>query len=250
MKPLNLTACTLITLVSMGSLSAMDVLYMETFHYGDSASSADAGWAGGYGGDNGDTTLREANWYEASPGKREIAVGVNSHQLGIHTSPGVIVQSTDPAWVQFYTTEYSVGTDFSELGRIEFDVLNDQRTRDYHLTVQAGGQWYISSESIQTAGFGAQWYAQQGLDLPGLSWYEAPAGFAGVARDPALPDFNAQAAASPGGTVTGFGFVYHMFGTGNVVVDNYTVYAVPEASTVGLLLGLGALGFVVLRRRR
>lgn len=245
----------MIPLATIGGLvcsevAAQNLLYLETFNHGGDSPELASGWAGGYGGANTDTTLRPANWYDDAPGKREISEGVNNHQLAAHTNPGVIVQSTDPAWVQFYTTEYTEGTGFAELGRIEFDVLNDQRLRDYHITVQAGGDWYISSETITTPEFGKIWHAQQGLDLGSVSWYAAPEGFGGVGRDPALPDFNAVADVVPSGTVGGFGFVYEMFGTGNVAVDNYTVYAVPEPSVYGLMGGLLALGLVVVRRRK
>jgi hypothetical protein len=253
MKTRRLISASLLIAFNLTNLAAQDILYMETFHYDESesanAASSAAGWAGGYPGANSDTTLRAANWYNDSAGKREIDSGINSQQLASHVNPGVIVQSTDPSWVQFFTTEYSMGTEFSQLGRIEFDVLNDQRLRDYHLTVLAGGQWYISAETITTPGFGQVWHPQQGLDLDVVGWHEAPAGFAGVGRNPVLPDFEAIAAGSPGGIVTGFGFLYNMFGTGNVAVDNYTVYAVPEPATFALLAGLLALG-VMMRRRR
>lgn len=233
-----------------GSLHAQSLLYFETFnHTGTGGPSTAAGWAGGYPGDNSDTTLREANWYETEPGKREIGTGVNNHQLASHTEPGAIVQSTDPAWVQFYTTEYSEGTDFSELGRIEFDVLNLERTRDYHLTVEAGGEWFISADTITTPNFDMVWHQEQGLDMGSVSWFAAPDGFAGVGKNP-LTGLDGLTSAEPSGTVSGFGFLYHMFGTGNVVVDNYAVYSVPEPSAFAWVGGLLAIGLVVVRRRR
>jgi hypothetical protein len=218
-------------------LSAQDIIYLETFNYDESEVANDAttaaGWAGGYPGANSDTTLRAANWYsEPEYGKREIDFGTNNHQLESHVNAGAIVQSTDPSWVQFFTTEYTEGTDFSGLGRIEFYVLNDQRLREYHLTILAGGQWYISSESFTTPSFGAVWHLQQGMELDGLSWYAAPVGFAGVGRNPVLPEFALPATATPAGVVTGFGFLYNMSGQGNVVVDNYTVYSAPPPPPV------------------
>lgn len=255
---INMKTFLLIPLVTLGGfvaseVAAQNLLYLETFNHGGDSPELASGWAGGFGATNTDTTLRPANWYDDAPGKREISEGVNNHQLAVHTDAGTIVQSTDPAWVQFYTTEYTEGTEFAELGRIEFDVLNLERLRDYHITVQAGGDWFISLETITAPNFDQVWHTQQGLDLGSVSWYAAPDGFAGVGKDPGLfseSDIDALAEVVPSGTVGGFGFVYYKFGTGNVVVDNYSVYAVPEPSVYGLMGGLLALGLVMVRRRK
>jgi hypothetical protein len=237
---------------------AQQIIYLETFNLDitDAANTPTtaAGWAGGYGGTagNSDTSLRAANWYaEDGYGMRSISQGVNNHQLPTHTQPGTIVQTTDPAWVHFFTTEFSLGTGFSEVGRMEFDVLNLTSARNYHLTINAGGQWFISAETISTPNLDAVWHHHQGLDLAGVTWHAAPeAGFAGVGKDPLLPDFAASADAVPSGEVTGFGALYHMMGRGNVVIDNYTLYAVPEPAAFAWLAGLAAIALVLRRRSR
>jgi hypothetical protein len=151
-----------------------------------------------------------------------------------------------------YTEEFQV-LEIQNLKSFTFDFRKRNPGSEYNMSLmlKVDDSWYVSTTTLDTDALAAGWYTFN-WTMEGTEWATMP-----VVLPPNVSGPGAPTTLPTSGTVTGFGIYLPELtdgseGTGNFYLDNFAVYGVvPEPSTIALIgLGLGAIGFVAIRRRR
>ncbi len=226
--------------------SAQDVIYREVFGRSGTGSSVVSvyNWEA-YGVNGVDETANTNNAGVSADGP-----GVGSFS-NINSLPAVNsgVTGTTPtndgrtfffnnASFLAYTTEYAVDRSIFTINTISWD----QRGTGPALSaaVQIGGSWYVS-QALPNPNATGVWNTSV-LDFGTATW--------------STLDFTAgstlaigSATALPSGNLTAFGFYAASGASGGTRIDGFTITAVPEPSTYGIIFGVGLIALAVARRR-
>lgn len=262
----------LAVIAGITSVSAQSVIYRENFGTttNNVSTSATAGWtihtnyaaantftANGVllGSSTSPNDLRLRNSTGAPSDLANVNAGVSgSDSLGLVEISGALGP------VLFWTEEYTVDRSVFTVNSISFYQGNQSTSDITRLAIRIGSQWYASNASFtQTNTVGTLAGFAAGAELKTLIFGTAAGDwrlitFDGTSTTSATAPISVAgttlAASLPSGSITGFGLI-SMTGSNNRRYDSFTINAtvIPEPSAFAALAGLGALGFVALRRR-
>ena len=253
----RLLICIAAGAVLLPSTSSAQVVYRENFNNSTSGNlpASSVGWS-----------LWMADGFNAGFAPAETTGGVSNNSNSIAAGPNLGQSDTSAATSGFffaggfgaattnllaYTSEYTGATvlNRSTLQSIRFYQGNSNGTdAQFRIALQIGGDWYVSSAQSgnnvgNTAAFGLGAVQLTFSSFTAEDWYTLDSSTLAV---------GGTAVELPTGTVQSFGFFANKADldpvSTTVRVDVYEVYAIPEPSTVLLLLGgVGALLFLRFR---
>ncbi len=123
---------------------------------------------------------------------------------------------------------------------------------DFNVLLKVGGGWYTTSDRLSKT-LSAEWDLFVS-DLTTASWLRLPnmaVQNASADSPTVIPSIaDGIATASLSGNVEAFGLLFENTLSAGFNIDNYQIYVIPEPRAYAILFGLGAVLWVVLRRRR